>query len=141
MDPMRGNGGRPRVERALDIYLSQKYGLAYLILFACLFGTVLAAPAVGIYFSLAALGVPTNVAASGGWMWVVGAVVGLVVWRWSRVGLLFHLIQEHGLAASLATPMPRHSHLARAHRALHVNPHPFGVGRLPDQIISTLAAG
>ena len=136
-----GNGGRPRVERALDTYLSPKHGLAHLILFAGLFGIVLAAPAVGIYFSLAALGVPTNVATTGGWMWVVGAIVGLVVWRWSSVGLLFHLIQEHGLAARLATPMPRRSHLSRAHRALHVNRHPFGVGRLPDQIISTLTAG
>lgn len=140
MDP-NGHGRSLWVERALDTHFSLKHGLAHLILFACMFGIVLVAPGVGIYFGLAALAVPTNVAAWGGWMWVVGAILGLVVWRWSRIGLLYHLIQEHGLAGRLASPMPRRSHLARAHHALHVNRHRFGVSRLPDQVISTVTVG
>src|SRR5262245_2243345 len=44
----------------------------------------------------------------------------VTVWRWRTVGLVNHMMLEHGLSVRLALPLPRRVHVTQAHQALHL---------------------
>jgi hypothetical protein len=90
-----------------------------------LYGIVLAAPAIGIYLGLTALGVADAAAALIAWAWVPVGFFGILLWRRRKRRLLEHLVDTHGLEPSdarLSFVMPSNPwriHLWNAHRSFH----------------------